>query len=244
NVPARLPELHARGTVPEDVKVEVAFDQSQYVRDALANLRLEAILGAVLASLVVLLFLGSVRSTWIVALSIPLSILAAFVGLYFAGQTLNIMTLGGLALVLGRVIDDSIVDVENTVRHLEMGKSPYRAALDSAREIAVPVLMATVTTVVVFFPLTTLTGVGKYLFTPLAVSATLAMFASYIVSRPVSPVCCAKLLRQHHERTPRGGFPLLVVIFGVVLGLLGLLAWLSARFFPLTGEKLGWEPQL
>src|SRR5262249_24941728 len=89
NVQAPLPELHPRGTVREDVKVEVAFDQSQYVRDALANLRLEAILGAVLASLVVLLFLGSVRSTWIVALSIPLSILAAFVGLYFAGQTLN-----------------------------------------------------------------------------------------------------------------------------------------------------------
>ena len=97
-----------------------------YVRDALANLRLEAILGAVLASLVVLLFLGSLRSTWIVALSIPLSLLAAFAGLYFTGQTLNIMTLGGLALVLGRVVDDSVVDVENTVRHLGMGKTPLR----------------------------------------------------------------------------------------------------------------------
>ena len=106
-----------------------------------------------LASLVVLLFLGSLRSTWIVALSIPLSILAAFLGLYFTGHTLNIMTLGGLALVLGRVVDDSIVDVENTVRHLNMGKTPLEAARDSAHEIAVPVLMATVTTVVVFLPL-------------------------------------------------------------------------------------------
>src|SRR5262245_4098540 len=243
NVKEFLPKLRDRGIVPDDVEVSLVFDQAQYVRDALDNLRFEGLLGAILASLVVLLFLGSLRSTWIVALSIPLSVLFAFIGLYFAGETLNIMTLGGLALVLGRVVDDSIVDVENTVRHLNMGKSPYRAALDSAREIAVPVLMATVTTVIVFFPLTMLTGVGKYLFTPLAVSATLAMFASYIVSRTVSPVCCSKLLRRQDEQTPRGRFPLSLVLFGGVLGVLGLLAWLSARFFPLTGEKLGWEPQ-
>src|SRR5207245_7058971 len=98
NVKEFLPRLHERGTIPDDVEVEVAFDQSQYVRDALGNLRLEAVLGAVLASLVVLLFLGTLRSTWIVALSIPLSVLAALVGLYFTGHTLNIMTLGGLAL--------------------------------------------------------------------------------------------------------------------------------------------------
>src|SRR5262249_54059211 len=149
NLQESLPELRRRGEVPDDVRIEVAFDQSQYVREALNNLRLEAAGGAVLASLVVLLFLGSLRSTWIVALSIPLSILAAFVGLYFTGYTLNIMTLGGLALVLGRVVDDSIVDVENTVRHLNLGKTPFQAALDSAAEISVPVLMATVTTVIV-----------------------------------------------------------------------------------------------
>src|SRR5207249_5008343 len=137
-----LPELHKRGSIPDDVDVEVAFDQSQYVRDALANLRLEAVLGAVLASLVVLLFLGSLRTTWIVALSIPLSVLAAFVGLYFTGHTLNIMTLGGLALILGRIVDDSIVDVENTVRHLNLGKDPLTAARDSAAEISIPVLLA------------------------------------------------------------------------------------------------------
>src|ERR1022692_1962345 len=164
NVKAFLPELHERGTIPDDVQIEVAFDQSQYVRDALSNLRLEAILGAVLASLVVLLFLGSLRSTWIVALSIPLSVLAAFAGLYFTGHTLNIMTLGGLALILGRVVDDSIVDVENTVRHLNMGKDPLTAARDSAAEISVPVFMATLTTVVVFFPLLFMSGIGKDLF--------------------------------------------------------------------------------
>jgi multidrug efflux pump subunit AcrB len=190
-----LPRLHERGTLPDDVEVEVAFDQSQYVRDAMANLRLEALLGAVLASLVVLFFLGTWRSTWIVALSIPLSILAAFLGLYFSGHTLNIMTLGGLALILGRVVDDSIVDVENTVRHLGMGKSPLDAARDSANEIAVPVLMATITTVAVFLPLVFMTGVGRYLFTPLAVSASLAMAASYLVSRTVSPLYCSRYLR-------------------------------------------------
>src|SRR3984893_8517502 len=159
-VKAFLPVLHERGVIPDDVEVRIAFDQSQYVRDALENLRLEAILGAGLASLVVLLFLGSLRSTWIVALSIPLSVLAALMGLYFTGNTLNIMTLGGLALILGRVVDDSIVDVENTVRHLKLGASPLDAARESAREIAVPVLMATITTMVVFFPLTFMTGVG------------------------------------------------------------------------------------
>jgi multidrug efflux pump subunit AcrB len=199
NVKDFLPELYSRGVVPKDVKVEVTFDQSQYVREALSNLRYEALAGAVLASLVVLLFLGSWRSTWIVALSIPLSILAALVGLYFTGQTLNIMTLGGLALVLGRVIDDSIVDVENTVRHLNLGKTAFQAARDSALEIALPVLIATITTVVVFLPITFIEGVGKYLFTPLALSATLAMFASYLVSRTVSPVCCARFLRPRQE---------------------------------------------
>ena len=191
------------GVLPADVDVRIAFDQSQYVRDALDNLREEAVLGAVLASLVVLLFLGSLRSTWIVALSIPLSVLAALLGLYFTGHTLNIMTLGGLALILGRVVDDSIVDVENTVRHLKLGASPLDAARESAREIAVPVLMATITTIVVFFPLTFMTGVGKHLFTPLAISAALALGASYIVSRTVSPLLCSRSCGRMRRRGGR-----------------------------------------
>src|SRR5207253_5344207 len=200
-VKAFLPELHERGTIPDDVQVEVAFDQSQYVRDALSNLRLEAVAGALLASLVVLLFLGSLRSTWIVALSIPLSVLAAFMGLYFTGHTLNIMTLGGLALILGRIVDDSIVDVENTIRHLKLGASPLDAARESAREIAVPVLMATITTMVVFFPLSFMTGVGKHLFTPLAESACMALAAAYLVSRTVSPLLCSRFLRAEEKPT-------------------------------------------
>jgi multidrug efflux pump subunit AcrB len=236
NVQKFLPELHKRG-LPEDVRVEVAFDQAEYVRDALRNLRLESLTGAVLASLVVLLFLGSLRCTWIVALSIPLSILAAFLGLYFTGHTLNIMTLGGLALVLGRVIDDSIVDVENTVRHLGMGKTPLQAARDSAEEIAVPVLMATVTTVVVFLPITFMTGLGKYLFTPLAVSATFAMFASYFVSRTVSPLYCSLYLRAESEpeRLPRFLF-----LAGLVLAVVGLGVPAATRWAPLLTTLPSW----
>src|SRR5262249_1276741 len=202
NVRASLEELKERGAVPDDVDIEVAFDQSIYVRDALANLQHEATLGAILASLVVLLFLGSLRSTWIVAITIPLSLLTAFAGLYFTGETLNIMTLGGLALVLGRVVDDAVVDVENTVRHLGMGKTPFQPALDSAHEISVPVFMATLTTVIVFLPMVFLRGMGKYLFTPLAVSVALALFASYVVSRTVSPLLCARYLRAHEGHAP------------------------------------------
>jgi multidrug efflux pump subunit AcrB len=231
NVQAFLPELKRRGYVPDDVDIEVAFDQSQYVRDALSNLLKEGLLGAVLASLVVLLFLGSYRTTWIVALSIPLSLLAAFVGLYFVGETLNIMTLGGLALVLGRLVDDSVVDVENTVRHLTMGKTPFQAALDSAHEIAVPVLMATITTVIVFLPLVFMTGMGKYLFTPLAVSVALALFASYVVSRTVSPLMCARLLRPHgaagRERIPRW-----LLAVSAIFVVLGAVVWFLLPAFP------------
>src|SRR5262249_29809010 len=124
-----------------------------------------------------------------------LSALVAVIGLYFTGQTLNAMTLGGLALVMGRLVDDAIVDVENTFRHLEMGKRPKRAALESAMEIAVPVLVSTITTVAVFFPVVFLYGMGKYLFTPLALSVAFAMFASYLISRTVSPAYCAYFLR-------------------------------------------------
>jgi multidrug efflux pump subunit AcrB len=238
NVKEFLPQLHARGRIPDDVTVEVAFDQSQYVRDALANLREEAVLGAVLASLVVLLFLGSLRVMWIVALSIPLSILAALVGLYFTGQTLNIMTLGGLALILGRVLDDSIVDVENTVRHLNMGKDPLTAARDSAGEISVPVLMATITTVVVFFPLSFMAGVGKYLFTPLAVSATLAMAASYIVSRTVSPLLCSQTMRAHSDAAPER-FPRWLFLAALLVATPALLLILPAlQKLPLVDRLL------
>jgi HAE1 family hydrophobic/amphiphilic exporter-1 len=229
-IPGKLPDKM------EDVNVEVAFDQSQYVRESLDNLRWEACGGALLAALVVLLFLGSLRGTWIVALAIPLSALAAFVGLYYSGHTLNIMTLGGLALVLGRVVDDSIVDVENTSRHLEMGKSPEQAVRDSAAEISAPIFVATVVTVIVFLPVTLMSGMGKYLFTPLAFSATLAMFASYVVSRTVSPVCCVRLLRPH---TGRERFPRTLLATALVLGIFGGIVYAAAAVTPVAS----WLPR-
>jgi multidrug efflux pump subunit AcrB len=243
NVQKFLPELQQRGAVPEDVELEVVFDQSIYVRDALANLRYEGLVGAILASLVVLLFLGNLRTTWIVALAIPLSLLTAFVGLYFAGETLNIMTLGGLALVLGRLVDDAVVDVENTVRHLEMGKTPFQAALDSAQEIAVPVLMATVTTVIVFLPLVFMTGLGKYLFTPLAISVAFALFASYLVSRTVSPLLCAQWLRtpspEQREADRRGHFPRWLLLLSLTAAILGVAAWASLEWMVFPTNRVG-----
>ena len=246
NVKAFLPLLHERGTIPDDVQVEITFDQSQYVRDAIGNLRLEAVLGAVLASLVVLLFLGSMRSTWVVMLSIPLSVLMALTGLYFTGHTLNIMTLGGLALILGRVVDDCIVDVENTMRHLEMGKDPLLAVRESSQEISAPVLIATVITVVVFFPLAFMTGIGKHLFVPLAVSASMAMGASYLVARTVSPLYNSRFLHAHTggERFPRWmtRFALFFAIVG--LGLPALAHWGAGwldQYFPRNvGDALAW----
>jgi multidrug efflux pump subunit AcrB len=242
NVQAFLEELRKRGTIPDDVDVEVAFDQSIYVRDALKHLRSEAILGAILASLMVLLFLGSLRTTWIVAISIPLALLTAFAGLYFTGETLNIMTLGGLALVLGRVVDDSVVDVENTVRHLAMGKTPFQAALDSANEIAIPILMAVISTVIVFLPLVFMAGMGKYLFTPLAVSVALALLGSYIVSRTVSPLLCARYLTAeniHHEGgTRRERFPRWLFLLALLLTLVGGGAWILLNKIPLGLDRL------
>ncbi|MDA0659305.1 MAG: efflux RND transporter permease subunit [Planctomycetota bacterium] len=185
------------GEPASGLNLDVVADQSVYVRKAISNLTKEGILGAVLASLMVLLFIGSFRSTLIIALAIPLSALVAIIGLYFTGNTLNAMTLGGLALVMGRLVDDPLIDIENTFRHLDMGKSPVRAALDSATEIAMPVLVATITTCVVFFPVVFLFGIGKFLFTPMAVSVTIAMFASYFLSRTLSPAFCAYFLKAH-----------------------------------------------
>lgn len=191
------------GRPASGLSLDVVADQSVFVRNAINSLTWEGALGAALASLMVLVFIGSFRSTLIIALTIPLSALVAVIGLYFTGNTLNAMTLGGLALVMGRLVDDPIVDIENTFRHLDMGKSPRQAALDSAMEIAMPVLVATITTVVVFFPVVFLFGMGKFLFTPLALSVAFAMFASYFLSRTLSPAFCAYCLKAHHPDEKR-----------------------------------------
>jgi multidrug efflux pump subunit AcrB len=258
----RIPEFLDRLPVKEGrqdsgLNLDVVADQSVFVRNAISSLTWEGILGAALASLMVLVFIGSVRSTVIIALTIPLSALVAIIGLYFTGNTLNAMTLGGLALVMGRLVDDPIVDIENTFRHLDMGKSPRQAALDSAMEIAMPVLVATITTVVVFFPVVFLFGMGKYLFTPLAISVAFAMFASYLLSRTLSPAYCAYFLKPHKPDEQRfwlvrlcdAGFQLVQTAYTnllrgamrvrwlVVIGSLGLLA-ASLLLYPFIGQEL------
>ncbi len=186
--------------VPEDVKVDVVFDESIYVKNAVKNLAREGVIGAVLAGLCVLLFLASVRSTGAIVLAIPVAVLAALVGLWATGETINLMTLGGLALAIGRVIDDAVVVIENTIRHLgRQGADPARAAEDATREVAVPVLASTITTIIVFLPVIFLTGVARYLFTPLAVAVALAMGASYVFAMMFIPLFSARLLRPYGE---------------------------------------------
>ncbi len=180
--------------LPKGIDLDVIMDQSVYVRQAIRSLVQEGVLGIVLAAGTILAFLGSFRSTLITALAIPLSLLAAVIGLSFTGNSVNAMTLGGMARVIGRLVDDAIVVLENTVRHLDMGKPPRAAALDGAREVAVPVLGATIATVAVFAPVVFLAGLGRYLFEPLALTVAFSMAASYVVALTVVPVCCAAFL--------------------------------------------------
>ena len=199
--------LHKIVGLPQGMALHSIFDQSGYIRAAVESLQDEAGSAAVLASLVILLFLGSLKSTLAIFLSIPLSILAATFGLYMNGSTINVMTLGGFALAIGRLVDDSVVVLENIDRHLVMGKSPEDAARDGAREVALPVFASTITTVIVFFPVMFLAGVAKYLFSALSLAVVLAMLASYVVAMTVIPIYCARFLtaaEAHEEETGEG----------------------------------------
>jgi multidrug efflux pump subunit AcrB len=180
--------------LPDGVRLDVVMDQSIYVRQAIRSLVNEGVLGGLLAAVMILVFLGSLRSTLVITLAIPLSILAAFIGLYFTGNSINAMVLGGLALAVGRLVDDAIVVLENTVRHLEMGKPAFEAARDGAAEVAMPVLVATIATIVVFCPVVFLTGIGRFLFTPLALAVGFAIGASYLIALTVVPSYCARFL--------------------------------------------------
>jgi multidrug efflux pump subunit AcrB len=184
--------------LPKELTVKLLFDQSMYIRQAIQTLEHEGLLGGGLACLMVLVFLGSLRSTLIIAMAIPLSVTAAFIGLYFTGHTVNIMTLGGLALAVGRLVDDAIVVVENFHRHLEMGKSSMQAAGDAVTEVALPMLVITVTVFLVFLPIAFFTGVIKFLFIPLALAVAYSMIASYLVALTVAPVAMERLLRTGH----------------------------------------------
>ncbi len=183
-----------------DLQIDVVMDQSEFVRGSIGNLTDAALIGALCVAVIVLLFLGSVRSSAIVLTAIPLSILGAFVAMYFTGDTINSMTLGGLALAIGILIDQAIVVVENINRHLRMAKTPIRAALDGTREVALPILVSTMTFIVVFYPVVFLSGMARYLFTPLALAVTFATITSYLLATTFVPVACAVLLKPRPEK--------------------------------------------
>ena len=244
----RLQEMDSRA---RDLTLEVVLDQSVYVRSSLKALQIQGLLGAGFAALVVLLFLRRWRSTVVVLVSLPLAILAAVVGLFFSGATLNAMTIGGLALVMGILIDQSIVVVEAIVRHIEEGEDPFEAALNGATEVAGPVLISTVTFCVVFLPVIFLSGITSYLFSPVALAATLAMGASYLFAMTLGPAFCARILKgsaggskQTKSRTAgMAGFyarlvqRLLGVRWGILIGA-AVLFVLSLLLLRSTGQEL------
>ena len=190
--------------VPKQLVAKVVFDQSVFVKVAIENLLHEGAIGLLLTGLMILLFLGSFRATAAVFLSIPLSALAAFLALSVAGGTVNTMVLGGLALAFSRLIDNSVVVLENIFRHLEMGESPEVAAEKGGQEVALAVLAATLTTAIVFFPVVFLYGVSRFLFIALATSVVLSLLASYFVAMTVVPLFCAKLIGRHQAREEVG----------------------------------------
>src|SRR6185312_13526829 len=187
-----LPKILA--TMPPALKLSVFGDQSLFVRSAINGVLRETLIAAFLTGSVILLFLGSWRSTMIVWISIPLSILTSLCILSLLGQTVNVMTLGGLALAVGILVDDATVEIENTHRNIAMRKPLIRAVLDGASQIAVPTFVATLSICIVFVPVLLLTGTAKYLFTPLALAVVFALLASYLLSRTLVPTMMAYLL--------------------------------------------------
>ena len=191
---------------PKGTEIKLAFDQSVFVRESLYDVLQEGALAAALVGLMVLIFLGSWRSTLIVVLSIPLAIMTSIIGLKLSGQTINLMTLGGLALAIGMLVDDATVEVENIHRNHMMGKPIGVAILDGARQIAVPAFVGTLAICIVFSPVVGLTGVASYLFTPLALAVVYAMLASYLLSRTLVPSMARQLLYEDPRHHRVGGW--------------------------------------
>lgn len=215
-VKEKLPDL--RASAPKGLDIDVLFDQSLFVQAAVSGVIHESIIAGLLTAAMILMFLASWRSTLIVAVSIPLAILSSIMALYALGYTLNVMTLGGLALAVGILVDDATVEIENIHRNVGMGKPLIKAILDGAAQIAAPTFVATLTICIVFVSVLFLDGPSKFLFTPMALSVVFAMLASYLLSRTVVPMMANYLLpaeaKSHHETAKPSG------IFG----------WIHARF--------------
>jgi multidrug efflux pump subunit AcrB len=191
----KLPQI--RASLPSALRIEATSDQSVFVRSAISGVAREAVIAGALTGLLILLFLGSWRSTLIITISIPLSILASIACLSALGETINIMTLGGLALAVGILVDDATVTIENINYHLEHGKDVETAILDGAQQIALPALVSTLSICIVFVPMFLLAGIAKFLFIPLAEAVVFAMLASYILSRTLVPTLAKFWLKQH-----------------------------------------------
>jgi len=193
--------------IPPQLKADVVFDQSLFVKRAIETLLDEGGTGLLLTALMVLVFLGSLRATFGVFLSIPLSALAAIIALYFGGRSINTMILAGFALVFSRLIDNAVIVLENIFRHIEMGEPPAVAAERGGAEVSAAVLAATLTSSIVFFPVTFLYGVSRFLFSALALAVVLALFASYFVALTVVPLYCARFLKGGHDGAAADGDP-------------------------------------
>jgi len=248
-----IPNMKERGDIPEATQVDLVSDQSIYIRSAMKNLQLQVLLGALLVMLIVYMFMRRVRPSLAILLMLPLSLLVGILGFYFTGETINVMTLGGLALAVGTVVDVGIVVVENIMRHRAMGKDAMAASEDGTVEVAAPVLAGTITTLVVFIPVLFLSGMIQFLFVPLALAATMTIGASYFVAMKVAPSFCAKFLGKSDaaitasdDDPSESGF---VGKFGGLLDRLMKMRWLTvivivvaglAAFilFPFVGQDL------
>ncbi|NGM62819.1 efflux RND transporter permease subunit [Sphingobacterium sp. SGG-5] len=204
NLKASIPKLKSQ--LPEDVQVSYAFDQSTYIERALSNLILEGILGAVFTGLVIFLFLGDTRGAIIVVFTIPIAILSAVSVLHLLGQTINIMTLSGLALSIGILVDEATVTIENIHQHMEMGKSKSRAIIDALYEISIPKLLILLCILAVLTPAFIMTGIPKDMFMPLSLAVAFAMIASFLASQTFVPILANWMMKSKHNKeanTPR-----------------------------------------
>jgi multidrug efflux pump subunit AcrB len=200
-VRARLPLIAA--SLPPQLRIQPLSDQSVFVRGAINGVVREALIAACLTAIMILVFLGSWRSTLIIAVSIPLSILVSIITMSALGETINIMTLGGLALAVGILVDDATVEIENINRNIELGKETEQAILDGAAQIAIPAFVSTLSICIVFVPMFFLSGVARYLFVPLAEAVVFAMLASYFLSRTIVPTMAKYLLKPHSEEAEK-----------------------------------------
>ena len=244
-----IPAMKDRGDIPEAAEVTLVNDQSSYIRNAIRNLEYEVGAGALLVALVILVFLRRILPAVAVLIVIPLALVIGMLGFYFSGHTINVMTLGGIALAVGTVVDAGIVVVENIMRHLGMGKSSQDAARDASEEVATPVLAGTVTTLAIFIPAVFLTGMIKYLFEPLSLAAVLTIGASYFVAMTIIPAFCSRVLKPGAKAAvaddvsePKGVFAGLVgaalkLRYLVIGGGVALVA-ISLLLYPRIGGEL------